>query len=99
MPVFRVEHSVFMYIHYVVCVCVVQSAVKQESGAASGASSRVHSTGRRDSSAELRQDNIARPDTSHMLPFKPSSTSGTCLYIPCYSFYTIKEEPNEQSPH
>ena len=82
-------------------MCVVQSAVKQESGAASGASSRVHSTGRRNSSAELRQDNIARPDTSHMLPFKPSSTSGicTCLYILCYSFYTIKEEPNEQSPH
>ena len=37
----------------------------------------LQSTGRQDSSVEVRQADISRPDTSHMLPFKPSSTSGT----------------------
>jgi cleavage stimulation factor subunit 3 len=41
-----------------------------------GGSSVLQSTGRRDSIAEVRQADISRPDTSHMLPFKPSATLG-----------------------
>lgn len=66
-----------------ICMCIcVQSVMKQSEGAGSGGI-MLQSTRRRDSTAEMRQSNIAAPDTSHMQPFRPSTISGrlTCMSI------------------
>lgn len=51
-----------------------------------GVTSVLQSTRHRDSNSEVRQSNIATPDTSHMLPFRPSAISGGAFmhaYVKC----------------
>ena len=64
-----------------------QCVAKPDSEPAGG-SSGLPSARARDTTGDVCPSNIAKPDTSHMLPFRPSATSGM------YSCKRVQQQPS-----